>query len=200
MILKRHALVYLNEYCSPIPTKHDDVFLDWIQKGYPLIYTRQPIDIVNDHLQLGIPKFCQKMAIKQRYIFCVCQDAISKVCPLPSWNCIMPNDRCEMNPFVYGSFAWEYITQTPYITPQSDLDLFFIYKKYSLNQLLKTIQSIQEIKKYRIDGEIRFEPWGDCSILELLFTDTVQLLFKQEQGMHLVNRRDLYDRFPTLLS
>ena len=140
------------------------------------------------------------MAIKQRYTFYVSQDAISKVCHLPYWNCIMPDDRREMNPFVYGSFAWEYITQDPYITPDSDLDLFFVYEQYSLSHLSKTIQAIEEKKKRRIDGEIRFEPWGDCSILELLYTDAVQLLFKQEQGMHLITRQDLYDRFPTLLS
>lgn len=74
---------------------------------------------------------------------------------------------CEV--YVYGSFAYEYLTQDRYVRSTSDLDLVLYPQDLSkLNEILQAIQQVQALSDIRLDGEIKIHPQWHVSFNELM--------------------------------
>jgi len=102
--------------------------------------------------------------------------------------------------YVYGSFLWQYLTDQPYVTENSDLDILMGYHGSSLSLLKKQVEQLQQQTGRVIDGEIRFNAMGDIALKELIDSDTPELLVKTTHTVHLMPRSQLYEYYPSLLS
>ncbi len=75
--------------------------------------------------------------------------------------------NCEV--YVYGSYAYEYLTQEAYVRTSSDLDLVLYPQDMSrLADILQLIQKTQTLSAVRLDGEIKIHPDWHVSFNELL--------------------------------
>lgn len=202
----RHTLCYLdrqatatNFHCS----EHKSLFYYWLQRGYPFIFTRQPLDIAPDKIQLAIAYFKVQQAQKLRSNYVIDTLWVSKVEELPTLQRIFPYlEHCTAFDIkVYGSYCWQYLTQEPYVQPSSDLDLLVRYEHQSQLILAKLHQELQaKLNVSCIDGEVRFAQLGDCSWQELVHTSSDSILFKSMNNVVLLRREQLYDMYPALFS
>lgn len=74
--------------------------------------------------------------------------------------------NCEV--YVYGSYAYEYLTQEAYVRPTSDLDLVLYPHMSRLADILQLIQKTQTLSAVRLDGEIKIHPDWHVSFNELI--------------------------------
>jgi len=75
--------------------------------------------------------------------------------------------NCEV--YVYGSYAYEYLTQEAYVRATSDLDLVLYPQDMSrLADILQLIQKTQTLSAVRLDGELKIHPDWHVSFNELL--------------------------------
>ena len=202
----RHNLYYLDKNTKPL-SSHSSYELEilgyWLDQPFPLIVTRQPELNSCEQIQLAIPYFEveQKKKIRLRYLFSTSSLIQSK--ELPTLHDIFPLLKSELPIIrVYGSYCWQYLTQLPYVQTTSDLDLLIDYSTQSLTELTRLYADVaHQLKLTKIDGEVRFPHFGDCSWLELIQTEaSATMLVKSTFKLELLRRENLYAQFPTLLS
>jgi phosphoribosyl-dephospho-CoA transferase len=75
--------------------------------------------------------------------------------------------NCEV--YVYGSYAYQYLTKESYISANSDLDLVLYPQDNSrLADILQLIQKTRLLSQIPLDGEIQIHPEWHVSFNELL--------------------------------
>lgn len=202
MTYARHSLIYMKQRAEPLletdPFKRA-LFRDWVSANHPLICTRQPKTLSPDTLQVAISHYDKDRDEKHRFSYLIRKLDILNVKDLPNLGEIF-STCVSYDVQVYGSYCWQYLTKSNYVRSESDLDLLIRYKTESLSQisfLLDRLKNLLAISK--IDGEIRFENIGDCSLLELLDTRSNSILFKNTCDVSLMNRTQLYAMHPSLI-
>ncbi|WP_201596358.1 malonate decarboxylase holo-[acyl-carrier-protein] synthase [Psychrobacter vallis] len=82
--------------------------------------------------------------------------------------------RCadlESDVYVYGSFANQYFTGLPFITPTSDLDILIVAHRDNISPILLEVAAFGRFSEaalgLKIDGEIRLQGRDDISFNEL---------------------------------
>ncbi len=176
-------------------------FEQWVAQGFPLICTRQPNPLPPSQIQLAIPHVDHNTQRKCRFSFKIAKKNIATVVELPTMAEVFPNRLFKQSGAVkvFGSYCWQYLTGQPYVHSASDLDLLIPYEQQSLRELSDCLINLKALlNSQRIDGEVRFQRFGDCALLELLDFKTNDILFKTLQEVTLVSRDVLYANFPTL--
>ena len=121
---------------------------NWLAAGFPVIVRRQ--GTTADGIHCGIP-----LPISgglRRIPFCVRQKAVQKRLALPRLqDCldVLPKGRpvseklLSINPEVFGSLAWQYLTGQEFLHAQSDLDLLIrVRNPGELQELLHALPGI----------------------------------------------------------
>ena len=75
--------------------------------------------------------------------------------------------------YVYGSFANQYFTNLPFVTPTSDLDILItVHEMDRLADILIAIETFKQfalsVANLRIDGEVRLHGYEDVSFNEVI--------------------------------
>ena len=197
----RHTLCYLNPSTIAASLHSDEqqrLFQYWLQCGYPFICPRQSQELVSGKIQLAIP-YVDLQQQKIRVCYQVAQSAIIQNQEPPKLTDIFPVQlEVHADVKVYGSYCWQHLTQESYVQPDSDLDVLIIYAGQSLSDLRGLYQELLfKSKVLRIDGEVRFPHWGDCSLHELL-QNSDSILFKSINNVFLLAREELYATYPSL--
>ncbi len=196
----RHDLCYLDPL-TPSPaalsSAQADLFHYWLAQQYPFMVTRQNRAIVPGNIQVALVYFSPQRGGKIRAAYVIDRSSILRRCFLPHLSDIFPAlNYPGIN--VYGSYAWQYITEELYVQGSSDLDLLVDYQDQSLAFLAALYDGLQQQLLPKLDGEIRFPGVGECAWKELL-QDSDTILFKSIQQVDLLKRETLYAMFPTLL-
>ncbi len=221
MISQRHQLIFPRSHAPFIihsGHENDQELMhhvtEWFNQGLPGIYARQ-LDHGSDHLNLGLPVLLAHK--KYRVGILLPKSAVNRTEGLPKLADMadflarklrLKSDRLfstqELVDFksvsVFGSFLFEYLTQQPFVTENSDLDVLIDYEQYSLTELQQLLIKLETKFNRTIDGEIRFPNLGDVAIKELAAATSNQLLFKNSHEVGLISRHDLYVQYPYLLS
>jgi len=101
-----------------------------------------------------------------------------------------------MYPRVFGSLLWEHVTELPYLTQNSDLDLLWsVTDARSATSLLAGLQRLDADSSFRLDGEMELPDGGGVNWRELsqaadLARDTV--LVKTMNGAELRKVAELF--------
>lgn len=102
---------------------------------------------------------------------------------------------CEV--YVYGSYAYEYLTKEAYVRPSSDLDLVLYPKDLTqISEILALIQHTQAQSQIRLDGEIQIHPDWHVSFNELLMIypdQTQRIIVKGLQRVDMLRLEQLLE-------
>lgn len=216
MTAKRHDLMYLDSQAPfTISTLHADQELIqqqvkvWLGQGLPCIYAKQNGD--DDRVNLGLPLFFAGK--KHRIGLSVIKSAILRQKPLPQLIEMDDFLQCyygldDLRVFVsilpgsviavYGSFLFHYLSGQSGINDMSDFDVLIHYHEWSLSTLAAFVNALSSKLQRCIDGEIRFKNVGDIPLKELLDLSANRLLCKNSDGVALISRTELYERYPLL--
>lgn len=154
----------------------------WVQKGLPMTVCRQT-DTSQGQVKLAIS--CVLQGRKYRTAVLTDQDCIVKiqrpVALKNIWTTFDLNDQqslqrfehhlaklnCEV--YVYGSYAYQYLTGQRYVTLHSDLDLVLYPQQLEhIPKILQCITALKEQVSFPIDGEIKCHPQWHVSFNELM--------------------------------
>ena len=209
----RHNLCYLKKNTVPVLASAEinattfllstAIFERWANNAYPLICTRQPHEINPSYVQLAIPYFDDANQQKHRFNFFIKKTDISSISMPPTLSEVFAYHSFDQydSTRVFGSYAWQYLTNTKQVHHRSDLDVLIRYEQQSVYALLQQITYLKRVLNIEhIDAEVRFETHGDCALAELANSQANTILFKTGQGVSLVNRDLLYVDCPTLIA
>ena len=102
---------------------------------------------------------------------------------------------CEV--YVYGSYAYEYLTKEAYVRSTSDLDLVLYPKNLTqIPEILNLLQQAQALSQIRLDGEIQIHPAWHVSFNELLmiYPDQSQrIIVKGLQRVDMLRLEQLFE-------
>ncbi len=203
---QRHQLIYLRpesiseiKFLLTTTTSQRDKVLNWFEQNLPAIYPRQ----TTAELQLALVILVNGR--KQRVSLKVDQKHVLAETALPTLQQIAANHAFEVNNIqnlksirIYGSHLWQYLSDQPYVTAKSDLDLLIEYTDLSLLELKNLCEQLVLATKKKIDGEIRFPGLGEIAIGELLNPTPSEFLVKTVNDVSLYKRTELYASYPTL--
>lgn len=84
-------------------------------------------------------------------------------------NFLIQMQRLDCEVYVYGSYAYQYLTQEQYINAGSDLDMV-LYPQHARNlmEILSHVQQLKQQTALSIDGEIKIHPEWHVSFNELI--------------------------------
>ena len=222
---QRHQLIVVDPRAdffilSPAIDKEliHEAIMVWFEKGLPAIYARQSAENT-DRINLGLSLILNHK--KYRVALTVPASSILEQQALP--NLLDMNDFfChfygidglitslddltkryeELSPMnfisVYGSFLFHYLSGEAYVNEHSDLDLLISYPGCSLLTLNGLMAHLSKKMKRTIDGEIRFNSLGDIAIKEVLDVSAKKVLIKNQEGVDLLSRAELYEYYPSL--
>ncbi len=205
MIEARHNLCYLlpSEGLNKLIEEESNGLLqNWIFKSRPLVFTRQPDTLEKEKVQLAAPYLDIETLKKTKFSFILDHKDIAYITSPPSIKTIFPQlNKMDFDHIkVFGSYCWEFLTNEKNTHHQSDLDLLIQFNNTSASCLKNTIGKIRKYTGIKtIDGEIRFQQLGDCAANELLHSQSKSILFKSIHQVTLIDRSDLYERFPALI-
>jgi triphosphoribosyl-dephospho-CoA synthase len=176
---------------------------NWLAEGFPVI-VRRP-GTTGEGIHCGIP--LPFAAGLRRLPFCVGQAAVLKRLPLPRLqDCLtaLPPGCCPiseklllLNPQVFGSVAWQYLTGQEYVHDKSDLDLLVrVSNPIELRRLLTELASL--VTPY-CDFEIMLWNYRAFSWREWN-SGASALLLKSDQQVFLSPRRLLSGELPDFCS
>lgn len=213
---QRHHLIYLKPHADLfIASIHPDKYtiehevVAWIAKGLPCIYARQSAN--KERVNLGIPLLMGHT--RYRIALQVSPAAVRELKPLPQLAVmrhffqhyhgieeldVLLASHQVSHIAVYGSFLFHYLSGQSYVNDTSDLDLLITYQDYSLAQLHDLRGQLTQKFKRSIDGEVRFQRFGDVPINELLDTSAKKLLCKGKEQSVLLSRAELNEHYPML--
>ncbi|MFC3902686.1 phosphoribosyl-dephospho-CoA transferase [Acinetobacter marinus] len=101
---------------------------------------------------------------------------------------------CEV--YVYGSYAYQYLTKETYVRSTSDLDLVLYPQQLSrLAEILQRIEQVQAKSQIRFDGEIKVHSDWHVSFNELIsvaLDQTQQIIVKGLQRVDMLRLEHLF--------
>jgi phosphoribosyl-dephospho-CoA transferase len=171
---KRHALLKIDPQAWPaLLSGHPFAYLprvaSWAERGWPVIVRRPSPEDDPARIAVGIPlppaegKLRIALGVPQESV--IAQeplprlDRVRAVAP-PAWHSAIAaliglGERFGAPPSCYGSLCWELLTGLPYVTPASDLDVF--WPAAAIRDVLALLEAIADTERssgVRIDGEI----------------------------------------------
>ncbi|PJG43618.1 ACP synthase [Acinetobacter tandoii] len=187
--MDRHDLAYLHPAAdlhfldSSLPEPARQKVYQLLQQSVPMTICRQDND---DATQVKLAINCLVDGCKYRVACLVEADEIQLITrPLSLHTLLIERPRtfqdaalhdfakalitlnCEV--YVYGSYAYEYLTQEAYVRATSDLDLVLYPQDMSrLADILQLIQKTQTLSAVHLDGELKIHPVWHVSFNELL--------------------------------
>ncbi len=207
---RRHCFAWIADHGSFLnlavgETPQDDVSIlrNWLGKGYPLIIRRPCVSDDGQSLCLGLA--LPPDPAKRRMAFRLPLACIGKVVEPPLWtdcaaaappkigarvqSILSAAEASQLPVQTFGSFAWQFHTALPYVTPHSDIDLLIpITRRENWRRFQ---QSMAESPKthHQVDLEIVLN--GDASFNWREFgTPGAQLLFKGNRSVWMGDKRD----------
>lgn len=194
--MDRHDLVYLSQSAnihfletslSEPPKKK---VRDLLQENVPLTVCRQD-QVEEGRIKLAISCFIE--GTKYRVALIVDQADISKITRPVALHRMVQNFNelstpvlmnfiqkmqilaCEV--YVYGSYAYQYLTKEQYLNANSDLDIVLYPRSaQDLEIILNHVQQLKQHTNLRIDGEIKIH-----SDWHVSFNELIQILSNSEQ-------------------
>jgi len=226
--LRRHRLLWV------APAHHDAVgaeipdaslrktVANWLAADRPLVVRQQTDAHARDgqrtRVAVGMP--LPRAQGKQRAAFAVAPEWIAHTAPPPflrdalsrlpeSWSApllrlVQRADAIDLVLRVFGSVAWESLTGSSYLTPESDVDL--LWQPSTRNQLaaaIATLAAWETESGLRADGEILFGDDDAVSWREWMHGDqdkkiaSTRVLVKALSGPRLEARAELLASLPT---
>lgn len=158
-LFHRHDLLQLvpDKVC-PACAADGAMIRTWLAAGWPVIVRRPGTDAAGIHCGIPLPP----EQGKKRLAFTVGRDAVRACLPLPRLTaCLnqLPEDRRrglsglrELDPEVFGSLAWQYLTGRPYVCANSDVDLLF--RVSNLAALQRLLAQLNRLRLVPCDIEI----------------------------------------------
>ncbi|HYD61557.1 MAG TPA: malonate decarboxylase holo-[acyl-carrier-protein] synthase [Noviherbaspirillum sp.] len=214
--MRRHDLVYLHagaaiETVRSAPMESPILALaTWLESGRPLVAARQGEHPGKLALGLRLPNNPIR-----RLALMVAPDAVASVRPplLPE-NCMSrlpPSFHAPLRELaseirgvgarvgVYGSVAWEVLSDHGYRHPDSDIDLIVdVENRYQLETAIDVLGRIAGLLPCRLDGEVRI-PNGDAvnwrELAAAYASRSGNLLVKGERAVSLKPLANLLDSF-----
>lgn len=208
MWFDRHRLVYLDParweaiLAAHAALRAIPVVVDWVAAGHPLIVRRSICDDLAGLVPLGLP--LPPSLGKQRLAVTVPADAImSDALPplladavrsapsvwFPTIDALIafdPETRC------FGSLAWAHLTDLPYLSEISDLDL--VSQASTEDEAVRLAAALLRIDAeapMRLDGEI-VTPTGLAVQWREFASDTAEVLVKAADGNRMIARKELF--------
>lgn len=187
--MDRHDLAYLHPVAdlhfldSSLPEPARQKVYQLLQQSVPMTICRQDND---DAAQVKLAINCLVEGCKYRVACLVEADEIQLITrPLSLHTLLIERPQsfqdaalhdfakalvtlnCEV--YVYGSYAYEYLTKEAYVRSTSDLDLVLYPKDLTqISAILNLLQQAQALSQIRLDGEIQIHPAWHVSFNELL--------------------------------
>lgn len=204
MNFDRHQLVYLYPASwSALFETHGDTrdlaeLADWAMLGRPLIARRRLCNDSKDSLPLGLP--LPTSLGKKRLSFVAPLEAVASTASPPriadvinaapvTWRPALeallevePNTRC------FGSLAWQFLTDLPYLSETSDIDLLWYASTLGdVDRIVAAIKTIDAASMVTLDGEI-VTPGGLAIQWREWASGAHEVLAKSSDGNRLVAR------------
>ncbi|MGV1908390.1 malonate decarboxylase holo-[acyl-carrier-protein] synthase [Agrobacterium cavarae] len=204
MNLDRHQLVYLYPaFWSVLFETHPDTrdlaeLADWAMLGRPLIARRRFCSDSKDSVPLGLP--LPPSLGKKRLSFVAPLEAVASTASPPriadvinaapvTWRPALeallevePNTRC------FGSLAWQFLTDLPYLSETSDIDLLWYASTLGdVDRIVAAIKTIDAASMVTLDGEI-VTPGGLAIQWREWASGAHEVLAKSSDGNRLVAR------------
>jgi phosphoribosyl-dephospho-CoA transferase len=172
---------------------------DWAANGWPLMVRRPTEGDALGRVPLGLP--LPPSAGKLRLAFALPSEALgpSEPPPLlsqamvsapPAWRATLER-LVTLDPGVrvFGALAWQALTGLQYLSPTSDLDLFWPMPEASqVERLLAAIAAIEAEAPMRLDGELA-TPDGAAVNWRELASGAEEVLVKRLHSLALNSRR-----------
>lgn len=213
--ISRHALVWLQvaaheALIAQVTSDTQREFVRaWLAADKPLVVSRQPEGLPNELLAVGLalPPSLKKC----RLAFKLSRVDIANIAPplrlaevishSPSqWQAALREldhaaQHNDVTLRVYGSFSWQTVSDLPYVTTTSDIDL--LWQAHSPTQLQQGIALLLEWEKtsgLRADGEVLFGDdhavsWREWS--QTKSVDDARVLVKRDHSATLLGRHEL---------
>ncbi len=206
--IERHQMVRVDpaawrDVLSTLPQDLEGtVVAGWATRGWPLIGRRAACEDVEGMVPLGLPlppslgrrRLMLRLppeAIRARHQPPLLQ-ACSAIAPAawrPTIGDLLAADadvRC------FGSLAWQWLTDLPYLTPTSDLDLLWTVESAAeADALVERIAPIADHAPMRLDGELLL-PSGQAIQWREWASDAPEVIAKSMQGVTMVHRAALF--------
>lgn len=201
----RHARVYLDRAAwrrgaARPPAANAAVVDEWIDAGRPLVGRREDAALADPvHCHVAITLSPARGGLRIPLV--IGRAAVVRIDPplrLDEVVASAPDDRRDalmrlvdeagdagIGLFVYGSFAWQAMTDERYVTSRSDLDLLFDVRDDStVPRATAMLLRWERIAGVRADGEARFAN-GDAVAWRELASGAARVLIKRDDGVRL---------------
>lgn len=171
--MRRHDLVWLDPQApwQVLIPGADARLRAWAEAPLPFVVARRDPAADGDHLRLGVPLPLAEQ--RQRLSLRIEPGHVLRTTPPPAlaevieglagpWRdnlrpLLAAARDLELQPRVFGSFAWQHLTGLPYLRASSDLDLLWEVEDHAqADRLAACMQHWEREHRLRIDGELRF--------------------------------------------
>lgn len=210
-MFQRHSLIFPTkegwEKIKPqVQTSFQPIIDQWSLSNWPAVVRRQEKDNLAHELSIGIA--CVPNGHKMRLPLKIDLDDIAitrtvlelheVIHAVPfSWRKPLQEmiDYANIQKLkicVFGSLAWQALTQELYLQKNSDIDLFFCPNNaHELKKFLALFENYKHVLP--LDGEILFPGHQAVSIKEFMQVDTRSVIIKQQNDVKLIPKQKLID-------
>ena len=210
--LDRHALVWVEPTARErmlalaLDGIHQDALQRWFANDWPLVVRRPDRAARADDVALGLalppPEGKRRLCFKVRRHAIARWSALLRLdeaaLRLPSpWSVSLAAlaqqaSRCGVTLRVFGSVAWQALTGLPYLTAQSDVDLWWQPSDFDqLDAVLALVARWEKCHGVRADGEIAFPSGAAVAWREWRDLRSDRVLAKRTDAAELVSRNVL---------
>jgi len=199
MKLHRHDLVWLKSQSA-----YSEALKAWIET-YPCVVARSE-DLSSECFRAAICLSSEKSSGSRlsfiagiddilKHSSAVTLHSVITSCHIDSLQVFCDTlNRLGYNPCVYGSFAWQMITDKPYISETSDLDLLLhINRMEQLEGLVDLLFQSQTALKRTIDGELIFAEDYAVAWREW-YSANDKILVKTINSISIMDKRELLEK------
>ena len=213
--LPRHHLVWLGrpggrDALAVLDGEIRPVLADWFARDLPAVVRRYTADEPKQAIALGIP--LSPARGRRRIAFNVPVAAIQRINPPPTLGQVVTSAPAlwreplreldtrlaavGLGPRVYGSLAWQHITQENYLTECSDVDLLLQPQdRGQLQRMLVLLQDWERQTGLRADGECLL-PDGAAVAWRELLGGSDKVLVKSTLSLMLRPIADVFGALP----
>jgi len=184
---------------------------DWASQGWPVIVRRRMENEVADGVPAALPlppchgkrrlgfSFPSNTGLTQMDPVLLRDAALTAP---PAWRpalsaLVRLGESFGVSPRVFGSLLWEHVTELPYLTQKSDLDLLWsVADSRSAAGLVEGLQRLDANSLFRLDGELELPDGGGVNWRELSQAAGVArdaVLVKTMNGAELRTVAELFD-------
>ncbi len=205
--IERHQLVQIDpsawaDALSMLPQDlKGTVVAGWATRGWPLIGRRAACEDVEGMVPLGLP--LPPSLGRRRLMLRLPPEAIrarhqpprlepcSTIAPAAWRATIMELLAVDADVRCFGSLAWQWLTDLPYLTPTSDLDLLWtVESAVRADALVEQIAPIADRAPMRVDGELLL-PSGQAVQWREWASGAPEIMAKSMLGVAMVRRAAL---------